>query len=310
MNHAALNLACAVLFSLVSALLAVSLASPVSAAEPATQPSTKPAAAPLPDRPTPGRLRIRLAPPAADSLSRRVGPRFGFPRGVPALDKLDFAAESFELIVPPAPRLQGEGDDTPPGLLVWISPSNTGEPQREWLDELAKRRLIWVCANDAGNERRPLERLALAVEAGEQIKARWKIDAARVYVGGTSGGGRCASMVAPMFPDLFRGGYYIVGCNYFRPLPDPRNPELSWRAYFPQPEPALLDLARKGSRFVLLTGETDANRPQTLSTFEHGYKQDGFMHVSYFEVPGMGHANPDAWWFGKGLDALVVEAEK
>ncbi|MCX5659470.1 MAG: hypothetical protein NTW19_07070 [Planctomycetota bacterium] len=279
------------------------------AAVPASPPATKPTAIPLPDRPDPIRARVKLATPGEKSLVKLVGPRFGFPR-VSALEKLDLPAESFELFVPgPAPaKAAPASEDVPPlGLLVWISPLTTGDPPREWLEVLARRRLVWICANDAGNDRRPLERMALAVEAGEQLRARWKIDPARVFVGGTSGGGRCASMAAPMFPELFRGGYYVVGCNYFRPLPVPGDPDRSWKASCPEPEEALLDRARKSSRFVLLTGETDANRLQTLATYESGYKQDGFESATYIEVPGMGHATPDAWWFEKGVAALLGE---
>jgi hypothetical protein len=38
--------------------------------------------------------------------------------------------------------------------------------------------------------------------------------------------------------------------------------------------------------------------------YYNGFKRDGFEHITYFQVPGMGHQAPDAEWFEKGLAAL------
>lgn len=228
------------------------------------------------------------------------------------------ADESFELYVPElaeadakAPKDAKPGEEKKPyGLLVWVSPSEDGAPPANYLPVLDKHRLIWVGANKTGNEHKMDRRLGLALDAAMNIAKRYAIDPARVYVGGASGGGRVASMLAPNFPDVFSGGYYLIGCNYFRPLPSPDNPEVGWRATFNVPLRRNLEASRKNLRVVMLTGESDENRLQTLATYKSGYTKDNFEHVTYLEVPKMGHTLPDAEWFEKGILALEVKKAK
>ena len=147
-------------------------------------------------------------------------------------------------------------------------------------------------------------RFALALDAAAGMKKRYAADEDRVYVAGLSGGGRAASMVAPMYPDLFRGGLYIVGVNYWKELPVADDPESVWKAQFNEPPAEQLKLGKSRSRFVLLTGGKDFNRDQTRATWLEGYGKDGFEHVTYLEAPGMEHALPSAEWFEKAVEAL------
>ena len=277
-----------------------------------TSPS-KPTTAPAPAKSGRSRVTFKDRSPLGeiDQLNTR------FRTTVSASDKpYVLADESFELYVPelaPAdtkdPSKESKnakpGDkETPYGLLVWVSPSEDGAPPANFLSVLDKHKVIWVGANKTGNEHKMDRRLGLALDAAANVIKRYAIDPQRVYVGGASGGGRVASMLAPNFPDVFNGGYYIVGCNYFRPLPSPDNPEVGWRSSFNPPLRRNLEAARKHLRVVMLTGETDDNRLQTLATYKSGYTKDNFEHVTYLEVPKMGHTLPDAEWFEKGLLAL------
>jgi hypothetical protein len=61
--------------------------------------------------------------------------------------------------------------------------------------------------------------------------------------------------------------------------------------------------ARENNRYPLLTGTKDPNQFNTLCVFNL-YKSLGFAHVTYYEVPDMGHTIPPPDWFEKGLTDL------
>jgi poly(3-hydroxybutyrate) depolymerase len=217
------------------------------------------------------------------------------------------ASPTYQLYVP------ADYDGTKPfGLMVWISPSNSGKvPREDYLKVFDDRHLIYVAPDKAGNEVDAIWRHWMALEAVRNARERFpNIDSNRIYVGGVSGGGRIASHVAIVNPDTFTGGFYIVGCDFYRDTPVPsesQNAGKYFRGFWRKSSPKLIAQA-KNSRFVLLTGETDGNNANTRSVYT-GYKQAGFKHVQFFDVPGMGHQAPDAEWFEKGIAFLdSVEA--
>ncbi|HXU29241.1 MAG TPA: carboxypeptidase regulatory-like domain-containing protein [Thermoanaerobaculia bacterium] len=201
--------------------------------------------------------------------------------------RYDLAHESFSLVVPETYR-----PEVPHGLLVWVSPSPIGGASRpDLLRELALRRLIWVGANDAGNERPRWYRFALALDAAHNLAKLYRIDPERIYIAGYSGGGRVSSVLSVAYPEVFRGGLLMVGCDWFRPLPIPDRPGTSWPALYPKPAKQDLDLAKSRNRYVFLTAERDFNRIQTREVF-HAFEREGFAHTAYIEVPGIGHYGP------------------
>ena len=215
----------------------------------------------------------------------------------------DLAKETFEVYVPP----QYDGSDAY-GLLVWVNPGPSGKVYEQWTKVLDKHKLIWVGANNSGNNRTGWVRLGMALDAAQYMPTAYKIDTDRVMTSGVSGGGRCASMLDIAYPEVFTGGgIYIVGCNFYRivELTAATNtqPGTYYRRNFNKPKGKLWDLATKGRSHVFLTGDTDGNREQTEAYFKAA-KKDGFKHVTYIQVPGMGHQPPDAEWFEKALVAL------
>lgn len=219
----------------------------------------------------------------------------------------DISKETFEAFVPPSYT-----GAEPFGLIVWVSAGPSGAAPQQWLDVLEKHKLIWVGANNAGNNRSKWVRLGLAIDAAEHVQKEYKIDPSRVYVSGASGGGRCASMLAVGFPDVFTGGGYpIIGCNYFRRVEVGVGEDGRTRFYqrdYDRPSARLLQLATRQRRYVLLTGDKDGNREQTQAYF-NAMKRDGFRYVTYIQVPGMGHQSPDGEWFEKGIVALDESRE-
>lgn len=212
----------------------------------------------------------------------------------------DIAKESFAVIVPDSYK-PNDGW----GVLVWVSPGEKGglfDPR--WKDLLSQRKLIWIGPNNVGNPRAWWCRAALAVDAAEAIKARYAIDTTRIYISGFSGGGRVSSMAGVLYPDLFTGGIYMDGCNFYRDMPETEGAKQVWRKSYGPPEPRLFNLAKKNSRHVLLTSEKDMNRAQTRANYERGFVKDGFERVLYLEVPEIGHTPPPVAWVEKAIDFL------
>ena len=212
--------------------------------------------------------------------------------------KYNISEETFEVYVPSEYQ-----HGTPYGLFVFISPGSSGTVPSAYKPILDKHRLIWIGANNAGNPREPWNRYGLAIDAVHNVKNRYTIDPQRVYAGGFSGGGRCTSVVTIVFPEVFQGGFYICGCNYFKKLRVPSRPNFSYANVFKTPPQNTLQFVKKRNRYVFFTGEADYNRDQTLVTYEQ-YRTDGFLHATYIEAPGFGHQMPNAQWFEEGIAFL------
>lgn len=178
--------------------------------------------------------------------------------------------------------------DTPYGLLVWISPTDFGGTVRpDFRALLGERRWIWIGAHRSGNERALLDRHALALVAATEAPKSWTIDPGRIVVAGYSGGGRTASQLALLWPELFRGGLFVMGCNWYRNVPVPGEPGRIWTASYAEPSKEALARARR-QPLVFLTGERDFNRAQTVAT-EAAARRERFRRTTLVEVPGIDH---------------------
>jgi poly(3-hydroxybutyrate) depolymerase len=218
---------------------------------------------------------------------------------------------TYQLYVP------GDYDGSKPfGLFVWISAGPSGGlPRADWQKVFDDHHLIYIGPDRVGNDVDTIWRHWMALESVRNARERFpSIDANRIYVAGVSGGGRIASHVAIVNPDTFNGGFYIVGCDFYRDTRAPGDgPHAGkwYRGFWRTPSPKLIALA-KANRFVLLTGETDPNNGNTRSVYS-GYKDALFKHVQLFDVPGMGHHVPDVAWFEQGiafLDSVDAPATK
>ncbi len=229
----------------------------------------------------------------------------GEPEEIAAADprqgSYDLSAESFELFVP-----ESYAPERPHGVFVWLAPIPFGGfTSPELAEVLAARRLIWAGANRAGNRRATWNRVGLALDAVHNLERLFSIDRRRVYVAGYSGGGRLASSLSMLFPEVFSGAFPQFGCDYFEPVAVPDRPGALWPARFPPPR----DLARlkREGRFVLLTGERDFNRSQTWAISERMLR-DGFERVTYLEIPSADHYHGfDREWFERGIEALDAQ---
>lgn len=252
-----------------------------------------------------GRLTIRFDQYSPLSSTQALTERMKVSIKTGPIDKHYYAIqeESFEVYVPGAYE-----PNTPFGLLVWVSPSPDGSIERYpgFRGLMDQHKLIWVGANRSGNETDLYQRrIPLALDAAYNMPIRYTIDPNRVYIAGLSGGGRVSSITAFHHSDVYHGGIFIIGANYWKPAMVPEQ-NIVLKANAPRPRPEYLLRAKERGRYVLLTGDTDVNRPQ-MHTYYEGLRRD-LNHVLYIQVPGMGHEVPPAKVFDEALNYVDVAA--
>ena len=234
-------------------------------------------------------------------LARLQLPRDEVLRLDPQAGRYELAAHPFSIYLP-----AGCSPERPCGALVWVSPGPFGGARLErWREALERQRLVWIGANQAGNSMARWTRLGLALDAAHQVVRLFPVDPARLFVAGYSGGGRVSSILALNYPEVFAGGGFVMGCDFYKPLPVPDRPGSIWPPSFKKPQRAALERAKRSSRLVFLTGERDFNRVQTRDAAA-AYRAEGFRQVDYLEFPGISHYGPfDAALFGRLLSALA-----
>lgn len=154
---------------------------------------------------------------------------------------LDIGAERFAVYVPKAPP--------PPqgyGLLVFVPPWPQAGVPRRWRQAFEETGTVFVTAANSGNDQLMLpRRIALAIHGYANVSSRLRIDPARVYVGGMSGGARVALRIALGYADIFRGAILDGGS-------DTIGTDLAML-----PAPPLLQAAQEHLRLVFLYGTED-----------------------------------------------------
>jgi hypothetical protein len=240
-----------------------------------------------------GRYEVSFKESSPDAVPVELARRLNMDQEPP---EYDIAAEKFQVWVPKA-----YAHDREWGLFVWIDAGDMPQIPEDWEKILSEHKLLAIAAHHSGNQRNLSLRVRLAVDAAFNMRRRFNIAPRRIYVSGVSGGGRVASMVGITYADRFAGTFPVVGVNFYKPVPAFEG------GYYPPsfvPGARVLAEAKKRSRFVLLTGSKDFNRDNTKAVYRRGFKAEGFRHVLYLEVPGMGHSRPSGEWFDKGLDFL------
>jgi hypothetical protein len=201
---------------------------------------------------------------------------------------VDPAREHFVLHVPP---------DQPEGgyaLLVFVPPWQQAKIPSGWEDVLDRYGVIYVSAARSGNEEITLARREpLALIAAANVMARYKVDPAKVFIGGFSGGSRVAERLALGYPDLFHGALLDAGSDRVG------------EGDLPLPPDELLARFQEDSRLVFVTGEQDSiNRRLDADTMRSldDYCQFGYVSQT---APWIGHAILPPAAFGTALKALL-----
>jgi predicted esterase len=161
------------------------------------------------------------------------------------------------------------------GVLVFVNPNASAEPQQGWGAVLDARKLIWVSAVGLGNDKPSAQRVLAALLGLALVQKEYSVDSARIYIAGMSGGGRIASKTITKFPHLFTGAIYIVGVDYWTRAEDPLREGIA------------------ANRYVFLTGENDFNRRETRLVYRK-YERAGVEGVLLMDLPKFGHEYPNA----------------
>jgi predicted esterase len=171
------------------------------------------------------------------------------------------------------------------GVLVFVKPIDSGELPDNWAAELDRQDLIWVAAEDFGNDRPRAQRILAAIAGLKLIESAQAIDAKRIYIGGMSGGGRIASQIITRFPQHFSGALYIVGADFWSPAEEPLKSRIA------------------ANRYVFVTGNRDFNQRDMRRVFSK-YQRAGVAQALLLDLPGLGHEYPNPEQLGKAIDFL------
>jgi len=175
--------------------------------------------------------------------------------------------------------------DSPAGIVVYVSPSQSSRPPQAWSSVLDEHNLIWISANQSGNRVFVPRRVLKAVLALNAIQQEYVLDETRVYVAGFSGGGKIASMIATDYANTFDGGIFICGVEFWD-VDEPRHFETI-----------------KSNRYVFLTGERDQALEATKRVYRN-YRDAGVPHIQLVVVHDMGHTNPPRREISRAIEFL------
>lgn len=182
---------------------------------------------------------------------------------------------------------------TPPGVVVYVSPGQSGKYPAGWDKVMNEQNLIWISAYDSGNQVPANQRILKALFALSIVQKMYAIDEQRVYIAGFSGGGKIASMVAGAYANVFKGAVFICGVSPWNPNP-----------------PALLNEIRT-NHYVFLTGRRDFNLEPTRRV-QGAYKKAGVVNSKLMVVNNMGHELPRSSSFANAiayLDGRLAKSE-
>ena len=234
-----------------------------------------------------GFLQPALCAPAAEQ------PRTGaFSIEMTPGDLLGEVPENLQSVIAPDEQIvwqayvpQTYSADSPPGVIVYVSPGHSAALPRGWDSVLDEHNLIWIGANKSGNRVAVPRRKLKAILGLDALRKQYAIDDTRIYLAGFSGGGKVASMMATELPAVFAGGIFICGVIDLG-SDEPRHIE-----------------AIRSNRYVFLTGESDQALWSTRRAYR-SYEEARVPDIKLIIVRGMGHSNPPRREFGKAIEFL------
>lgn len=206
---------------------------------------------------------------------------------------IELGRETFDVFVP-----EGAEGGAPYGVLVFVWPADGITPPADWWSEFRRRRMIYVAARGTGNSENVFDRrVPLVLHGYELARSRFRLDPARVYVGGFSGGSRVAERVALAYPDIFKGVLLVGGS-------DPIG-----TAGFTPPERALMRQFQMSTRIVFSTGERDL--PNRAKDARVRASLGDFCVAGLLPVvqTRLDHWVPSGRGFARALDALETPVD-
>ncbi|HEX2760757.1 MAG TPA: PHB depolymerase family esterase [Rhizomicrobium sp.] len=205
---------------------------------------------------------------------------------------LIIANEKFLVHLPPDEPASGYG------LMVFVPPWRDARLPRGWAGVLDKEGIIFVSALNSGNDQYDMSRrMPLAVAAAHNAMRRYRVDPARVFVAGMSGGSRVAMRLALGYPDLFRGALLNAGSD----VPGTREASVPPRDLFQR--------FQETSRLVYLTGEQDGVNLDADRRSSSAMRSLCTFNTDSIVARGLGHETADPASLSRGLKALQAPVE-
>lgn len=205
---------------------------------------------------------------------------------------LSIAGEKFLVHLPPSEPANGYG------LMVFVPPWRDARLPRGWAGVLDGEGIVFVSAVNSGNDQYDMSRrMPLAVAAAHNTMRRYRIDPARVFVAGMSGGSRVAMRLALGYPDLFRGALLNAGSDV------PGSKEAS------VPPRDLFRRFQETSRLVYLTGEQDRVNLDADRSSSSAMHALCMFNTETIVARGLGHETADPASLSRGLTALQAPAQ-
>jgi pimeloyl-ACP methyl ester carboxylesterase len=206
---------------------------------------------------------------------------------------LDIAGEKFLMHLPPSEPANGYG------LMLFVPPWRDARLPRGWAGILDKEGIIFVSALNSGNDQYDMSRrMPLAVAAAHNAMRRYRVDPARIFVAGMSGGSRVAMRLALGYPDLFRGALLNAGSD----VPGTREASVPPRDLFAR--------FQESSRLVYLTGEQDGVNRDADRRSAGAMRALCMFNTDMIVARGLGHETADPASLSRGLKALQAPIER
>lgn len=198
------------------------------------------------------------------------------------------AKETWQVYVP-----KSYDGTAPYGVLVWIQPEDESRFPPGWGGVLDARHVIYVSAANSGNDQGVYSRrIPLALTGLANIESRYRIDPARVYAGGFSGGGKVASTIAAAYADVFTGGLFVANSFGIGTME------------IPVPAPEVYKLMRERGRYVFLVGSDDPVAELVTNRAVAADEQHCILRVKLVNMFNRGHVNASAAYLNYAINYL------
>ncbi|HSC47695.1 MAG TPA: hypothetical protein VLG68_06395 [Gammaproteobacteria bacterium] len=179
------------------------------------------------------------------------------------------------------------------GVLVWVSPFDSGRLPDGWRNGLEDHKLIYVGADRSGNGQGVMDRrVPLALTGLANIEAAYKVDSARIYIGGFSGGGVTASRIAAAYADVFTGGLYVS------------TSEGIGTEDVPVPSSDRYVLMQTRNRYAFTSGDEEGTNKIMNTRAEDAYRGLCVLRLEFIHIPNATHANLEPRYFSRALKFL------
>jgi pimeloyl-ACP methyl ester carboxylesterase len=137
-----------------------------------------------------------------------------------------------------------------------------------------------------------MRRVPLALTGLENIVARYNTDPARIYVGGFSGGGVTASVIAAAYADVFSGGVFVATSDGLGTDNVPVPPLDRYR------------LMQTRGRYVFLVGTEDPINEAITNRAVSAYRDLCVLRVRTLEMINRGHTDASSRYLTSALNYL------